>query len=499
MMAFDMIGIITTMNRTQKLALLFLGVFAVLLFVELPGSWLCDPDETRYAEIPREMLASHDFITPTLNGSHYFEKPPLLYWADAAAMAVLGENPFAARLPARLATLGTAAALAVGLAGTWGLTAGLWAALLFLSSMFGFVLGRINLTDGVLTFALTGAFLCLRRFFLEGARGRRSWSSEIGLGFFGAMAMLTKGLVGVVLPAAVAFLWIAVTGPWRRLRELILSPMWIVFAGLSAPWFLLVEKANPGFAWFFFVHEHFLRYATPGASRQGPLYYFIVTFALGFLPWTFLFPQSLAFLKPDSAATWRRTLQQDPDGLFFALWFFVVLGFFSLSHSKLIPYIFPLMPAASALAARSLDRLPAWMGRTLAGLACFYLILALIFPRIADEHSTTRLAMEGAKWRPEQVVCYRNFSPSLPWTLKRTVPVVEARGELADDGIMPPGLFWKEDEFWRRWNSGERFLALVASGEREAFVHHEGPPPVMVAQNRKFTLFANFALGPQKN
>jgi 4-amino-4-deoxy-L-arabinose transferase-like glycosyltransferase len=469
------------------------------LFLEIPGSVLCDPDESRYAEIPREMLASRDFVTPTLNGSHYFEKPPLLYWVNAASMAMLGENPYAARLAARLATLGTAVALFVGLTGTLGLTAGLWAALIFLSSTYVFALGRINLTDGLLTFNMTAALLCLREFLIEREGGRRLWRYEIGLGFFAALAMLSKGLVGIVIPGAVAFLWIVITGQWKRLRELLMSPMWIVFALVAAPWFLLVEKANPGFLWFFFVHEHLLRYATSAASRSGPITYFIGIFLVGFLPWTFFFPKSLAFLKPRSYATWRETLRQDPDGLFFALWFFVVLGFFSVSHSKLIPYIFPLFPAASVLLARRFGEGRPYIWKVLMGWAIFYLVLVLAFPSIAKERSTYRLAMEGMKLKPETVVCYRNFSPSFPWALKRPVPVVESRGELASDGVMPPPLFWNEEEFWRHWNSNERVLALVGRGERKNFEVAGMKLAAVIAENRKFAILANFAPVPQKN
>jgi len=109
------------------------------------------------------MLASGDFLTPHLNGSRYFEKPPLLYWAVAGPLAILGENPFAARLPPRLATLGTTALLALGAAGSLvpgspasaGPGAGAWSALVYLSSALSFALGRINILDGLLAFTLT--------------------------------------------------------------------------------------------------------------------------------------------------------------------------------------------------------------------------------------------------------------------------------------------------------------------------------------------------------
>jgi 4-amino-4-deoxy-L-arabinose transferase-like glycosyltransferase len=97
--------------KNQRSLWIWLAVFATLLFLELPGTHLFDPDETRYAEIPREMIATQDWLTPRLNGADYFEKPPLLYWLNASCMKVFGENPFAARLPTRLSTLAVVALL----------------------------------------------------------------------------------------------------------------------------------------------------------------------------------------------------------------------------------------------------------------------------------------------------------------------------------------------------------------------------------------------------
>src|SRR2546426_686286 len=159
---------------------LFLAVFVVLLCLDLPGSWLIDPDESRYAEIPREMLASGDFVTPTLNGAHYFEKPPLFYWLNAGSIALFGHSSFAARLPVRLAALGTAAILAAGLRSV-APGAGLWAALVFLSAQLSFALGRYNIIDGLLSFTLTLSFFSLRGILLQPEPGRKL-RHEIGLG-----------------------------------------------------------------------------------------------------------------------------------------------------------------------------------------------------------------------------------------------------------------------------------------------------------------------------
>src|SRR5664279_1310137 len=150
------------------------------------------------------MLAAGDLVTPRLNGTRYYEKPPLLYWANAASFKVLGETPFAARLPTRLAALATAALISLSLGGEWGL----WAALILLSAPLSFVLGRYNVTDGVLTFGMTLALVSMRAFFRD---ERPMWSlAMLGLGC--ALAVLAKGLIGIVLPGLVFLLYVGVMG-----------------------------------------------------------------------------------------------------------------------------------------------------------------------------------------------------------------------------------------------------------------------------------------------
>src|SRR5262249_10467326 len=136
-------------ERTLVAALLFLAAIAVF---EPAGSGLAEPDETRYAEVPREMLATGDFVTPRLNGLPYFEKPPLLYWTNAIAMRVFGPTPWAARLPTRLAGLGTVALVVLTAGAGRRRKDGLAAGILLLASPIGFLLARTNLTDGLLTF-----------------------------------------------------------------------------------------------------------------------------------------------------------------------------------------------------------------------------------------------------------------------------------------------------------------------------------------------------------
>lgn len=530
--------------------------FTLLVFLELPGSRLLEPDEARYAEIPREMLARGDFITPELNGAHYFEKPPLLYWANAASIALLGQTAFAARLPVRIAAIGTAVALIVALESAALPGWGLWAALIFLSCPLGWVLSRYNLTDGVLTFALTVSFLALRRFLQRREAGERATGALALLGAGVAMATLAKGLIGIVFPGGVFLLWIAIVGRWRRLRELLLSPAPVVFLLLAVPWFVLVSRANPAFAEIFFVREHFARFATPEAGRPGPIYYFVAAFIAGFLPWTFVSGRAIEPVRE----AWRERMRGYEDELFFVLWFLLILVFFSLSHSKLLPYILPAFPAAAALVARGIltakrdvrravvanavlvtllvlggltyavaaDELARYgiTGLTLlggalmlagawaavvaapragrralliaaAGWGGLYLALALALPHVSEDLSGHDLAVAAERAEASghaTIVSYRVYPQIVPWVVGHPIAVADHVGELGSDGIRPASLYWSDDEFWRRWRSGEHLVVFIKRRTLARFAREAGAPTALAA-NRRYVVVANFAPG----
>ena len=537
------------MSERRALIALVL-VFVALLFAELPGSWLMEPDEARYAEVPREMLATQDYVTPRLNDAHYFEKPPLLYWANALSMRAFGLDAYAARLPTRLAALGTAAVVAFELETPALPGWGLWAALILLSAPLSFVLGRYNVTDGLLTCAMTGAFFALRRFLAARERGARAPGALAALGACAALAVLTKGLIGIVFPGLVLLIWAGVTGRWRRVAEALWSPAPLVFLVVAVPWFVLVERAAPGFAGIFFVREHFSRFATGEAKRAGPIYYFVAAFIAGFVPWTFVAPRSVRQI----AVSWRARAAAHADDLFFAIWFCVILVFFSVSRSKLLPYILPAFPAAAALVARALltrtesVRRPlivhavivtivslagvgygiasgelrrydvswlaalgagllvagAWIGvaraRTHGRRALFpaalgwgglYLAIILALPHVADDLSAHNLALVAARTPDARVVSYRCYPQEFPWVLRHPIVVADYVDELGSDGIRPPDHYWSRDEFWKRWNSGEHLVVVVKARARAEFAgsNANGTP---LAANRKYVVLANF-------
>ncbi len=310
---------------------------------------LMDPDEGRYSEIPREMAESGDFVTPKLNYVKYFEKPAFLYWANAAAFKVLGETEFASRITVTLCALLGVAAAALLAAYMYGKLAGWFAAVVCGSSLLYFAIGTLNITDMPLSFFLT---LAMAAFYAA----QREDSGWFYLLFYAAcaLAVLTKGLIGVVLPGAIIFVYILVTRKWRLFYKPFYVPAIVLFFLITVPWFWLVCRANPDFFRFFFIQEHFQRYLTKMHDRYEPFWFFIPMIIAGVLPWTAFLPGF--FSKRSVLRSPADELQRDANR-YLVIWFAVIFLFFSASDSKLIPYIVPCIPPLAVLIAAELDRM----------------------------------------------------------------------------------------------------------------------------------------------
>ncbi len=338
------------LSRRASSALVLL---AALLWLALLGVRpLYKPDEARYGEIPREMVASGDWVTPRLNGFKYFEKPPLQYWATAAAFQIFGVSDWSARLWTGLAALaGVAMVLAAGNR-LFGPPAGAYAAAILASSPLYVMLGQVNTLDMSVALFLSAAVLAfaIAQHAATPPDRRRRWM----LAFWAACAgaLLSKGLIGMVLPAGAVAFYILVRRDWGLLRRLDLVRGGLLFLALGTPWFVAVSVANPEFAHFFFVQEHWQRFTTHILHREHPGWYFVPVLALGVWPWL------LVVLAGWLAALRAARGPAFSPAFFLAGWALVVFGFFSLSGSKLPPYILPMVPALALLAGVVLAREP---------------------------------------------------------------------------------------------------------------------------------------------
>ena len=374
----------------RAVALFFLSV-AVVYYAGLGTIPLLEPDEGRYAEIPREMLARGDFVTPHLNGVAYLEKPPLFYWGNAASFALLGESESSARLfTATVSIAGVLLTYWMG-AALSGPRTGLFSAMVLCTSLYHYVVGRLNTIDMTLAVAVVvaifPAFL-----YLSGKRESRGY---LLLSYAGAaLAFLAKGLIGIVFPAAILLVWLLLSRRHREIGKAVSLPGLALFCAIALPWVVLVQRANPDFLWFFFVHEQFLRYATKIHHHYEPFWFFFPIVVAGLLPW-------LAFARRAVRAAWdaRETYLAAEDRRFLFCWVLFIFLFFSFSKSKLVTYAAPLFPPLAVLFGRALDL---WVDRedgsvrcrTPLALAAILAAAIVLFPQF------TRHPIEPSRWVP---------------------------------------------------------------------------------------------------
>ncbi len=333
-------------DRLAGLSLVLLGL---VLYLPALWDWPLSRSEAMYALIPREMFDSGRWFTPTLNGVPYLDKPPLLYWLNLAAYGILGPSDFAARL----------ATLAVGLGEIWltwligrrllGDRPAWLGGFVLLTSVGFFTLHLQLLTDHLVTLGLLAALAVL-----VSVEERLTWGRAVLFQIALAVGFLSKGLIGLVFPLLI------LTGEaWRRRRPRLLSLAldprgWLVFLVLTVPWFWAMERAYPGFLGHHLVNEQFLRFLGwrhPPDIIPFPLPGFWLFLFIWLLPWGLMLPEALYRF-------WRQTAApaEAHRGRLLLLWPAVIMGFFSLSLTRIEYYSLPALPALALVLGWRLDR-----------------------------------------------------------------------------------------------------------------------------------------------
>jgi len=530
-----------------------LTLFGIAFFQFLGRLPLIETDEGRYMEIPREMLESGDFITPTLNYVKYFEKPPLHYWLNALSIKVFGQTEFAARFGSALwGILGIILTYHLGRK-LFGRREGLISALILGTSVGYQVQNRLNITDTTLTICMAA---CLGFFLIAVQDEEKRKGLYYHLFYlFAALAVLAKGLIGIVLPGAVIFCYLLFTRRWAILKEMRLITGIPLFFLVAAPWFVLVSLRNPEFARFFFIHEHFERFLTKVHGRYQPPWYYIPILLGCMLPWSFFIPA--AFIR-----VWKERKSTGADvRLYLALWAIVIFAFFSKSNSKLIPYILPIYPAIALLISgtfvaaldkgfRPLKRhavtaslvlcilgagvivypqiaakpaitaaggaiiglillcqgIPALIATARAqvtGLLSALLIFAYIFgifgppviyAKIAAKKSSRELAMIiREKAGKDALVATFEYEQGLPFYTKRRVIVVGGRGELEFGSRQGDQSAWfiELEQFKRLWDSPTPVFALIQQREVEPLQKALATPMKVLGREGRRILITN--------
>lgn len=523
------------------------AVVLAVWFLTLNIRHLLPSDEGRYAEISREMFASGDWVTIRYNGLKYFEKPPFHLWMTALAYQAFGIGDWQARLW-------------VAISGAAGLLLTMWAARRWYGDRVSWFTGlallaaptwnigsHFNSLDMGVSGALAGvlAGFLLAQHPQASLQSRRRWM----LFAWGAMALavLTKGLIGLVLPGLVLVVYSLVARDWVLWRRLHIVSGTILFLLLTAPWFWLISTRNPEFAQFFFIHEHWQRYTSSVHQRSAPWWYFGPQLIAGFLPWLGLTPRICALLRNSGQAREFR-----PE-LLLAVWAGAILVFFSLSGSKLPGYILPVFPALALLAALALDRIDAkaWQRQLLGmlllagcgllatlllqrsddyglwlGAACLVILLGLLLAWRCNRrgqlglsitlfalawfagttvglagHQTLGRSNSGVDLVPAiqavltpQMPIYsvRRLDHTLPFYLRRTMIMVEAPDELAF-GVEQEPQKWLPTlaAFSAAWTTGPPALALMSRDSYQQ-LKEQGLPMFDLTGDEKRLVVTNF-------
>ena len=510
------------------------AAFTLLWFALLAGRPLYDPDEGRYAEIPREILSSGDWLIPHLNGLVYLEKPPLQYWLSALTFSAFGQSEFVARLWPGLCgylSLWLIYAIARRL---WGIDAALKAVTLTAGSILFVLLGHQLTLDMTLSFWLLASLACF--IYSQTGQANPGASRHWMLGCWAAMALavMTKGLIGALIPAATLVIYVLWQRDWSLLSRLQILWGLPLFLAIAAPWFVLASRANAEFFHFFFIREHFQRFLTPIEERSEPWWFFAPVLIVGILPWVTMGLRALAL-------DWRVRAAQGELNAVRLLWIWsaFVLLFFSASNAKLIPYILPALPTVALLCARPRladERRDVWAGAALSiasaiGVLCYTaaifsnaegailalrlrpallcLAVALVAAAIIacwlgqrrrvfaalvalaagwfgaaiaitagafdvqDLFSARDIAALIRRESPDGVPVFsvQTYLQSLPFYLKRTVTLVDYRDEFALGLRQAPGSgIASLDEFAVRWRALNDGLAVVAPVTRERLI-----------------------------
>ena len=333
----------------RKHLAILVALWLVVYLAALFAPPLLDDADATHASAARNILVTHDLVTLHVNGIRYLEKAPLPYWLAAASLRVFGINAFAVHLPQALAVLGLALLAFRWAQRTWDERSGFYAGLIILTSAGVFLFTRIFIPEVLLSLLLAGALYAMQRT-LETPKSVGTPRLIYAAYALAALAVLTKGLIAIVFLGGTAGAYLALTGQWRRWRELRPFTGILLFLAIAAPWHVLAGLRNTGayeghgFFWFYFVNEHFMRFLgrrIPHDYNKLPGSLFWVLHLAWIFPWSLFFPLT-------AAVAWRKrakltTLKDSERGrtvLLLGIFAALILVFFSISTNQEY-YTFP--------------------------------------------------------------------------------------------------------------------------------------------------------------
>jgi len=314
-------------------------ISVVILFLNLGSIPLLDPDEPVYAQTPKEMIHFADLVSPRIYGEFWYDKPPMYYWLVAGTYQLFGVNEFAARFPSAL--LGLITVLYVYWMGArfFGEKAGFCSALVLVTSIEFFYLGKAAVTDITLNFCLTVALLSFidKRYYL--------------FYIFAGLATVTKGPVGILFPGAIIFLYLLVTRRWYELSAMKIPAGILIYGAVALPWYVVMYQIHgAAFIDTFIGFHNVTRFTSPEHPEGVLWYYFIPVLLLGLFPWSAVMLQ----------AVWSSITNSNRDFskfVFLNIWAWFIFLFFTASQTKLVSYILPMFPPMAMIVGWYIARL----------------------------------------------------------------------------------------------------------------------------------------------
>jgi 4-amino-4-deoxy-L-arabinose transferase-like glycosyltransferase len=340
---------------------------------------LLDDADASHAMVSHEMLQRHDWVILYMNGIRYLMKAPLHYWTVAISYAVLGQNEFSTRLPVALAMIGLVLLVNEFARRFFGVRAGLYSGLIACTGAGLFLFTRIMIPEAIYALEFTAIFYLFLRGWTGSLNPRvANWGAAAITG----LAMLTRGLVGIIFPVAILFLCIVATQSWKRWRELHLFSSVGIFLLIAAPWHILASLRANTFFWSYFINEHLKRAVGtryPPDYEAVPLWLWLGAHLIWFFPWSIFLPGILSGIP--RPRTWKNLPVEGQPRLLLVLWAGFILLFFSLTFgSRMEYYSFGAWPAIAMLLGIGLAQAEEggkrWLLRMQAGLATVGALLA---------------------------------------------------------------------------------------------------------------------------
>ena len=397
-----------------------LALLALWLLATLGLRPLLLPDEGRYADVARTMLESgtlQGWLVPTLNGLPFFHKPPLFYWLDMAAMRVVGVNVFAARFGSACGAWLMGAALLLALRRWHGPRIAALGLAVLATTPFFYVGAQYANHDMLVGGLITAAVLALARALDDRTRVDLRWL--IAGWALCALAMLAKGLIGIVLPALVIGPWLLAQRRWRELLRLLHPAGLLVFALVGLPWFVAMQLRYPGFFDYFVIEQHFRRFEQSNFNNVHGVWFFVVVMPLLTLPWSAWLPAALR-----RAGAWR----SDATLALYAWWIVAVLGFFSIPSSKLVGYALPALAPWCTLLALAVAARGGRAWRRVMAASAFACVAIVVAAAVQAPQSNRAAALQlAARLAPgERVAMVDEYLYDVPFYAGLRAPVIIA-------------------------------------------------------------------------